>query len=118
MSNQFPIFSAQAEDADSVEFRIAERDGVGVNDTDYSAYFEIFGSLGGGALALKKKCLDGTFREAENLTTAINQDLPSSGKCALISVNFKDPTGIFKFTLSGATTPELTITGINMRGAA
>lgn len=118
MSNQFVIFSEQDEDADSALFTISPRDGVGISDTDYSAYFEIFGSLGGGSLALHKKCKDGTFREAENLTTALNVDFPSSGKCALISMNFKDPTGIFKFVLSGSTAPELTITGINMQGAA
>jgi len=118
MSNQFVIFSAQDEDADSALFSVSPREGVGISDTDYSAYFEIFGSLGGGTLTLQKKCIDGNFKEVENLTSSFNADLPSSGKCALISMNFKDPTGIFKFNLAGSTTPELTITGINMQGAA
>jgi hypothetical protein len=117
MSNQFVIFEEQVVDGDSAEFSISPRDSVGIADTDYSAYFEIFGDLGGGVLTLLKKCKDGTFREAENLTNSFNQDLPSAGKCALISMNFKDPTGIFKFNLTGATSPELTITGINMQGA-
>lgn len=114
MSNQFVIFEEKAVDGDSAEFSISARDSVGVADTDYSAYFEVFGGLGGGSLVLKKKCKDGTFREAENVNTAFNQDFPSSGKCALIAMNFKDPSGIFKFTLTGATDADLTITGINM----
>jgi hypothetical protein len=116
MSN-FPIFSAQAVDGDSVIFKISPREGVGISDTDYSAYFEIFGSLGGGTLSLQKECIDGTYREAEQISIDIAADFPSSGKVLLQSFNFKDQSN-WKFVLAGSTTPSLTITGINMKGTS
>lgn len=116
MSNKFAIFSAQDSDGDSAEFKVSPREGVGIDDTEHSAYFEIFGSLGGGTLALHKKCKDGTYREAEQETTDINADFPSSGKVLIKSFNFKDSES-WKFVLSSSTSPELTITGINMQAA-
>jgi len=116
MSSNFPIFSGQTTDADSTIFMVSPRDSVGVNDTEHSAYFEIFGGLGGGTLSLQKLCKDGSYREETALTVAINASFPSSGNVSIKSFNFKD-AGLWKFVLSGATGASLTITGINMKGA-
>lgn len=116
MSNKIAIFSGQDDNGTSIEFKINAREGLGVTDTEYSAYFEIFGSVGGGTLSFQKECIDGTFRELEDDTADIASKLPASGKALLIGVGFKSEDK-FRFVLSGATAPDLTITGINMSEA-
>lgn len=116
MSNEFVIFSAQDEDATSPAFKVSPREGVGISDTEHSAYFEIFGSLDGGSLSLQKKCKDGNYKEAEQETIQIAANFPSSGKVLIQSFNFKDDSE-WQFVLSGSGTPSLTITGINMQAA-
>ncbi len=117
MSNKFKIFENQTEDGDSVVFRISERAGVGISDTEFSAYFEIHGSLGGGTLSLQKECNDGTYREFEEATNNITTLFPSSGKMNALPMNYKD-SGNWKFVLSGATDASLYITGINMQAGS
>lgn len=113
MSNKIAIFSSQDADGTSINFKINPREGLGVTDTEYSAYLEIFGSLGGGTLSLQKQCIDGTFRELEDETSKLATKFPSSGKLLVMPFGFKSQDG-FRFVLAGATTPNLTITGINM----
>tara|TARA_R110000796_G_scaffold27417_3_gene75623 strand:+ start:7161 stop:7556 length:396 start_codon:yes stop_codon:yes gene_type:complete len=114
MSNKLSIFSNQITDGDSIKFFVSPREGVGISDTQNSAYFEIFGSLGGGTLSLQKKCIDGAYREEVEGTQAINSGFPAAGKVLVKALNYKDQDN-WKFVLAGATNASLTVTGINMQ---
>lgn len=122
MSNKFEIFVDQTSDAESPAFKISRPDSVGLSDTEYSAYFEIFlgaGNIGGGSVLLKKKCQDGAFRQlvtdSKDLNTKI-AGLDTTSKGEVIALNFKADDE-FKMELIGSTGPNLTITGTNMKAA-
>jgi len=115
MPNIIEIFDNIVADATSEPFKITVPDSIGSNDTDFSAYFEIFGGLGGGTLTLEKKCVDGIYRNlAEESTEIAGLFPPTSSDVLVMAINYKDPEELFRFKLTGATASTLSIYGINM----
>lgn len=117
MSNRIEIFINQATDGESQPFSISPRDSIGVNDTEHSAYFEIFGGIGGGELLLKKKCQDETFRELVTASAKINEKiaaLDNADKSDIIAINLKSDDQM-KMELTGAAGATFNVTGINMK---
>lgn len=117
MSNIITLFQEQIVDGTTSTFKISRPDGLGYADTEFSSYIEIFlktGGIGGGSLSLQKKCGDGEFREVERETLEINANLPSVDKQYIFSMNYKDDSE-FRIVLSGSTSPNISIYGINMQ---
>ena len=119
--NQFVIFEKKTADAESPIFKVSPRDSVHVNDTEHSAYIEIFTGakgLGGGTLELHRQCSDGDYRNSEQETIQINAEFPTAETGVLVMpMNSKDNSN-WKFILSDSTNPELTITGYNMQAGS
>ena len=118
MSNKITIFENQTSDAESTPFKITVPDSVGLNDTDFSAYLEIFtgaNGLGGGSLLLKKKCGDDTFRNSEQESTKISDEFPTADTGVLtLAINYKDANEEFTMELTGASSADVSVYGINM----
>jgi hypothetical protein len=101
----------------SAAFKITDLNSNGLGDTEFSSYLEVFGDIGGGTLELQKKCSDGTFRNMNIESSLINSDIAeraNDNECCLFSMNYKD-AGEFKLNLTGATSPSLTVAGINIK---
>lgn len=127
MSNSIKIFNDQDANGDSAEFTVDVPSSKGYADTEFSAFLEIYagtGGLGGGTLQLKKKLLDDTFRILKIETDDMNTNFPPNEDEVLIeSMNYKNGVGennenqnaIFKLTLTGATSPNVFVDGVNIK---
>lgn len=127
MSNSIKIFDNQTDNGDSAEFTIINPNSKGYADTEFSAMLEIYagtGGLGGGTLQLKKKLLNGTFRILKIETDNINTNFPAVDTEVLLrTVNYKNEVGKngenenakFKLTLTGATSANVFVDGINIK---
>ena len=114
MSNTIQIFTNQAADQVSAAFTINRPLSKGFADTNASSYLEIYGGLGGGALLLKKQCVDGVIRELEEETAQIAAEFPAAGKALLFSVNYKS-NEVFQVELVGAAGATLSVNAINFK---
>lgn len=117
MSNAITIFDAITTDTISSEFRTILPDSKNFADTEFSAYLEIFGGIGGGVLNLQKKCVDGTFKTVKRATDEIADKFPAAGEVLIIALNYKSGES-FRLELAGATGATLTVGGINLKFAA
>lgn len=122
MSNKFEILNNATIDGDSAIFKVNQRNALGVNDTQYSAYFEIQGVLDGAVLSWQKECQAvgagaATFLEIEDDTLRIKDNFPAAGKCYILPLGIKfDDRMKFVISNAGAST-DITVTGINISAA-
>ena len=122
MTNKFEILNNTTTNATSPAFKVNLRDAIGVNDTEYSAYFELQGVLGGAVLSWQKLCQPvgggaATYLEILDDSVSLNTNFPATAGCILMSlgIKFNDSMQLVVSGVSGTT--NITITGINISAA-
>ena len=109
MTNSIKLFDDQTDDGDSAEFIINTPTSKGYADTEFSAYLELYGSLGGGTLELHKEVIAGsnTFLNMKEESDDINTNFPTEVDDLLVRpINYKSGEKL-KLVLTGATSPDL-----------